>query len=148
MLTDAEIALPAVRETRVQWLLDIDGVSVDIRGRLDGIDAFEVTDHKTGASFDPERLLSAWQWRIYLCMTSRRIFRWVHYTLRPRRGIPHYDVTEFNVLRAYLQPHTEADCRAKLAEFVRFALDNELYTGPTQHETEPPAEPVSFAGMV
>lgn len=148
VLTDAEIALPPVRETRVQWLLDVDGVSVDIRGRLDGIDAHEVTDHKTGASFDPERLLSAWQWRIYLCMTARRIFRWNHFTLRQRRGLPHYDVVEVNTLRAYLQPHTEAEVRAMLAEFARFALAHELYTGPTAPPAEPVEDPVGFADMV
>lgn len=148
VLTDAEISLPPVRETRVQWLLDVDGVSVDIRGRLDGIDAHEVTDYKTGAAFDPERLLSTWQWRIYLCMTSRRVFRWTHFTLRPRRGLPHYDVLEVNTLRAYLQPHTEAEVSAMLAEYVRFAIAHELYTGPTGPEPEPQEEPVSFADMV
>ena len=148
VLADAEIALPPVRETRVQWLLDVDGVSVEVRGRLDGIDAHEVTDHKTGAEFDPERLVSAWQWRIYLCMTARRIFRWNHFTLRPRRGLPHYDVTDVNTLRAYAQPHTESEVRAMLAEFVRFALAHELYTGPTAPPAEPQEDPVSFAEMV
>lgn len=148
VLTDAEISVPDARETRAQWLLDVDGVSVEVRGRLDGIDAFEVTDHKTGAAFDPERLLSAWQWRIYLCMTGRQRFRWCHYTLRQRAGLPHYDVTEVNTLRAYLQPHTEAEVRAKLAEFVRFALAHDLYTGPTAPPAEPQEEPISWEAMV
>mgnify|MGYP001806348420 CR=1 FL=1 len=148
VLCEAEISLPDVCEVRVQWLLDVDGVSIEVRGRLDGIDAFEVTDHKTGASFDPERMMSAWQWRIYLCMTGRAVFRWNHFTLRQRAGLPHYDVTEVNVLRAYLPPHPEAEVRATLAEFVQFALAHELYTGPTAPPAEPQEEPISWEAMV
>ena len=53
-----------------------------------------------------------------------------------------------NTLRAYLQPHTEAEVRAMLAAFVRFALAHELYTGPTAPPSEQQEDPVSFADMV
>jgi hypothetical protein len=149
-LLDAELSLPSVRESRAQWRIDADGIDVELRGRLDGIDASEeATDHKSGARFDPGRLLDKWQWRIYLCMTGRPVFRWNHFTVRRRyASLPHYDVIELNQLQAWRQSHTERRVRETVAEFAHFAVRHALYTGPTRPESEPQEEPIAWEAMV
>ncbi len=144
---DATADQSPVRECRIEWAFPagaIAPVQVTIAGRVDGMDAAEVRDHKTGAQFDPEARFVKWQWRIYLAIADRPRFRWDYWTLR-QLGPQVYDVTAHDVLTTYAPPGNSAAVRAILAEFVAFALEHDLYTGPT---SEPIEEPEPMESMV
>lgn len=72
---DAELSLPPVREMFVSKKLVVDGIEVELRGKVDGDDGLTVYDHKAASRFDAEKYAQDYQWRAYLLMTGRKRFQ-------------------------------------------------------------------------
>ena len=132
----AELELPAMREIPLSREYRVAGRTVELRGRVDGWDAYTVDDHKATSRFDPEPLVESLQWRFYLDMTGARRFRWNVFTVqepRPAR-VPRgtselaewaaadeptpWRVTALDRLEQWRYPGMERDCVSALEEFV------------------------------
>jgi len=105
---DCECTLPSVRELKIKK----DYPGLQVRGRIDGIYGDEITDYKTTAQFDPERLLEGYQWRFYLDMMGCSRFVWKVFVLSEQDG--YYKVIQYHELSQHRYAGLEKDC-AKLA---------------------------------
>lgn len=114
---DCECALPKIRELRI----DKQYGDLLVRGRIDGLHGVEVTDYKTTAQFDPERLMEGYQWRFYLDMLASDEFIWKVFVLAEDAG--YYRVTQFHELSQRRYPDMEADCKKLVNEFYEFVTN-------------------------
>ena len=68
-----EIELPFLKEMRLARQYG----DLTVSGQVDGIDGLTVTDYKTTGSFDADRYLESYQWRLYLDIASCTRFRYL-----------------------------------------------------------------------
>jgi hypothetical protein len=113
--------------------LDIHELSVEkyygdllVRGRVDGLNGKEITDYKTTSQFDPDRLMSGYQWKYYLDMMECDHFKWEAFVLAERGyndGQYCYEVTQHHTLRQNRYPELAADCAQLAREYSDFAKE-------------------------
>lgn len=75
---DTEIQLPVIRESWVRGIF----AGVDVRGKVDAIDAISVHDHKFTSQVDIDKYMSSMQWKMYLLMTERDRFVYNLFTVK------------------------------------------------------------------
>jgi hypothetical protein len=77
-IVKADLVLPVtpIRELRAHKVYMVDGEPIGITGMVDVIEGLRVEDHKTTATFTPERYLEGYQWRLYLDIFEAMHFRW------------------------------------------------------------------------
>ena len=121
--TDAIIDLAEIRElkTTAEWM--IDGTPVTLVGKVDGIHGKRIDDHKTtSSSFDAEKYLNTFQWRIYLELFKADVFLWNVFELKQdAKNWKHYVIRDVHQLQAYRYPGMRQDIEDELRLFVDFA---------------------------
>lgn len=118
---DAEIALPEIRELKVEREI-VDGVTVV--GKVDAAEGKRVEDHKTSNRFDPERYQDSIQWKAYLTLLEANEFIYnVFVIYAPTKAMPDnlYRVMEFHRLPLYRYPGMDEDVRRAVTEYRDFA---------------------------
>ncbi len=118
ILCDISLELPPVRELSI----DKDYNGLLVRGRIDGMRGLCVTDYKTTEQFDPDRLMTGYQWRYYLDMLDCDTFTWKVFVIRQYGDPMHYDVYQEHTLVQKRYPQLRRDCAA-LAEDYRVFLE-------------------------
>lgn len=119
LLPDAEMTLPAIRETRAYHAYG----GLTVTGQVDAIEGRVVYDHKTTAKFDPERYLDGYQWRFYLDLFGADEFRWNVFVMKEIEPAV-YQVSAPHLLSAYRYPGLAADCNALAADYLDFAHEH------------------------
>lgn len=117
---DVTVALPQLQEIPVS--LSYGGLLV--RGRCDAITGHSVTDFKTTEQFDPDRLMSGYQWRLYLDMTGCDVFRWLVFVIREADDPLTYTVVDFHELVQRRYPDLHKDCERLAREYAEFAKEH------------------------
>lgn len=117
-----EIDLPPIREIKATREYIVGDVAVTLVGKVDGVFGRRIDDHKLTGSFDAERYLSGYQWRIYLEIFGADEFRWNVFegaasTVSHRQ----WRVRSLHKLPAYRYPGIAADVERQVAAFVEFA---------------------------
>lgn len=118
---DAEIALPRIRELKLEKVYMIDGVTVTLVGKVDALEGLTVYDHKTTSRFDAETYADAIQWRAYLDMFGAN--RFVYNVFETTQKDDVRIVKDFHPLTFYRYPMLSADVLAALTDFVGFARE-------------------------
>lgn len=130
---DVELTLPEHREERLRGRIG----GLDLTGRVDGRTGSTVVDYKTTRSFNPERLLTGYPWRLYLALTGAWVFTWHVFELKrtgPPPGVAEdmfgdpdlrplttYQVRAHHRLTQYAYPELLADCHRVGRRFADFA---------------------------
>src|ERR1700736_4912097 len=94
MLCEVQLVLPTARELSIEKEYG----DLLVRGRVDGLSGRTVTDYKTTAQFDADRLMEGYQWRYYLDMLDCDTFHWQVFVLSQYGEPGHYDVTQTHTL--------------------------------------------------
>lgn len=118
---DEEVALPPVRELRGRKTYDIDGVEVELRGKVDGLDGRTIWDHKLTKTFDVEKYVDAWQWRAYLSIFDCDHMRYSIFIRGAAKDDKPIPLKDFHALDFYRYPEMESDLMGALREYVNFA---------------------------
>lgn len=118
---DESIALPPVRELFGSKVFEVDGVEVELRGKVDGLDGKTVWDHKLTKRFDVEKYANAFQWRAYLSIFNCDHFRYSVFVRGNPRGDKPIPLNDFHALDFYRYPDLELDLVEGIRDFVRFA---------------------------
>ena len=136
--TDAEIALPVIREMKATREYLIDDVQVTLVGKVDAIHGRRIDDHKFTAKFDPDRYLDSYQWRIYLEVFGADTFRWNIFEAREDSN-KSYVIRNMHPLTMHRYPGMGADVERELGEFVRFARHHlpESFNAPPRAPHDP-----------
>lgn len=117
-LPDCELELPMVRELRCYLRYG----PLNVTGQVDALYGLRVVDHKTTANFSADGYLEGCQWRFYLDIFGRDIFRWNVFEITPDRKIPKtYYVEPPHILEQRRYPGMHADCEALALDFYEFA---------------------------
>jgi hypothetical protein len=122
-LTDAELAIPSIRELRASKTYMVDGEPITITGQVDTLEGRRVEDHKTTGRFDPERYLDGYQWRLYLDIFGADHFRWNVFEIAPTSDPAHWDVRNHHTLEQFRYPAMPADCEKLVTEFAHFVRE-------------------------
>jgi hypothetical protein len=95
-----------------------------VTGRVDSCIGRTVIDYKTGAQFDPDRLLSSYQWRFYLDAVPAAVgFQWKFFKLMEMDDLHEFMVTEYHEMGQSWYPELHSDCRYLAHEYWEFAKD-------------------------
>jgi hypothetical protein len=116
ILCEIQLALPPVRELPIEKRYG----DLLIRGRVDGLSGKTVTDYKTTAQFDADRLMEGYQWRFYLDMLDCDTFTWKVFVLSQYGKPGHYDVTQAHELTQKRYPGLHGDCERLAADYLQF----------------------------
>jgi hypothetical protein len=116
-LKDCEIELAPLRELQVSKYYG----NLRVRGRVDATTGPLVTDYKSVQQFDADRLISSFQWRLYLDMTGADRFRWNVFVLSETDDPKLYIVSEFHRLEQRRYPELAADCASLARDYLQFA---------------------------
>lgn len=117
ILCEIELALPDVRELSIEKSYG----DLLVRGRIDGLRGKTITDYKTTAQFDADRLMEGFQWRFYLDMLECETFTWKVFVLSQYGKPGHYDVTQTHELKQKRYPGLEDDCHRLAMDYLEFA---------------------------
>lgn len=119
-LADTEIFLPRQRELKLSRHYG----ELQIRGRVDAINGLVVYDHKSTSQFEPERLMSGYQWRYYLDMANADVFRWNVMVIKETDDPKIYLVIDSHWLSQYRYPELHADCERLAGAYLDFAKEH------------------------
>jgi len=115
--SDISIYLPPIREMRISKQY----AGLEVRGRVDGVLGHNtVLDYKSTGQFDPERLLSGFQWRFYLDMLGMEHFAWKVLVIRETETPFHFDVIDAHDLTQHRYEGIERECAALAEDFSAF----------------------------
>lgn len=117
---DCEIELMPAREL---WLSKQYGELL-VRGRVDATTGPMVLDFKSTTQFDPDRLMSGYQWRFYLDMTGADLFRWDVFVLKETDDPKVYSVGDFHRLEQRRYPELARDCESLAQDYAQFAKEH------------------------
>jgi hypothetical protein len=121
---DGDVSLAPIRELSGRKDYVIDGQVVTLRGRVDGMDALTVYDHKLTKNFDAQRYADRYQWRCYLSIfgASRFIYNlFIGEKAGESDAGIEWDVYDFHTLTFYRYPELESDVIRELGRYVEFA---------------------------
>lgn len=117
---DGALDLPRIREMKATRDYDIDGCTLTVVGKVDGIHGRRVDDHKFTSRYDAERYLNSYQWRIYLDIFEANEFRWNIFEGREAQS-KRYVISHFHQLGTHAYPDMHADVEKALSAFLGFA---------------------------
>jgi hypothetical protein len=113
---DIELVKPDCCELPIS--MDYGGLVVT--GRVDAVFGSMVYDHKTTAQFDPDRLMSGYQWRYYLDILGVNRFAWNVFVMK-EVDFKEYKITDFHVLEQRRYPELHLDCMNMATKYRQFA---------------------------
>lgn len=119
---DGEFDIPVIREIKATKEYQIGDVVVTLVGKVDAVLGRRIDDHKLTGSFDAERYLAGYQWRIYLDMFDADEFRWNVFEGAEIAGQERvWKVRSMHPLRMHRYPGMADDVARQVAAFVDFA---------------------------
>lgn len=119
---DAELDLPTVREIKATREYRIGDVVVTLVGKVDAVLGKRIDDHKLTGSYDAERFMAGYQWRIYLEVFGADEFRWNIFEgaeIANQERV--WKVRSLHKLTMHRYPGMAADVERQVAAFVDFA---------------------------
>lgn len=116
ILCEVELIQPDARELAIAKKYG----DLMVSGRIDTIFGATVYDHKTTAQFDPDRLMSGYQWRFYLDILEVERFVWNVFVMRELDPL-HYAITDFHALEQKRYPRLAKDCDLLAKRYLEFA---------------------------
>lgn len=114
---DCEMELPAIRELPIEKQYG----DLLVRGRVDAMIGNGIVDYKSTQSFDADRLMEGYQWRLYLDMTGCECFTWKVFVIGEMGFPQQYEVIQVHELTQYRYPGISDDCSRLAREFYHFA---------------------------
>lgn len=121
----AEVRLPDIREVKGERVYIVAGCAVTLVGKVDALHGTVVIDHKTTSSFEAEKFLSTYQWRVYLDVFDAHCFIWLVFEMHEAKDAERtYEVRQVHPLAQYRYPAMREDVERLLAEFVEFAREH------------------------
>ena len=122
---DFELGVTAIKEMRHSKAYMVDGQPIEISGQIDALHGKRIEDHKTTKSFDPDRFLDGYQWRLYLDIFGCDHFRWNVFVVSNTKKHPNvYNVKEMHTLEQYRYPTLADDCQNMVEQFARFVREH------------------------
>jgi len=129
---EATLPLQPLREIKAEKEYIINGTSVMLVGKVDGMDGLAIDDHKfTTSYFTPDRYFDAYQWRLYLDIYEANRFKYNIFIGKGlgkegkietgSDGIARVKLTDFVPFPLVRYPELHADCLRVLGEYVEFA---------------------------
>lgn len=123
---DAAIALPSVREMKVEEVIQTPSGAVTLVGKVDGLDGITVRDQKLSDSLDAEsRYVDSLQWRAYLMMFGARRFIYDVFVGRVDEAKRVITVREYHPLTFYAYPEMRADVERAVGELAEVVTTNQ-----------------------
>lgn len=120
--SDDEIELPDIRELKATRDYTVDGCTVTLVGKVDGLHGRRVDDHKFTSRYDAERFMGSYQWRVYLDIFDADEFRWnIFEGYADRDGPQRYVINAVHQLRMHRYPGMHDDLIRELRTFIEFA---------------------------
>lgn len=120
---DDELDLPDIRELKATREYRIGDVVVTLVGKVDGVLGRRIDDHKLTGSYDAERYMAGYQWRIYLEVFGADEFRWNIFEGAEVANTDRvWKVRALHKLTMHRYPGIAADVEREVAAFVEFAL--------------------------
>lgn len=119
---DAELDLPTVREIKATREYRVGDVMVTLVGKVDAVLGKRIDDHKLTGSYDAERFMAGYQWRIYLEVFGADEFRWNIFEgaeIANQERV--WKVRSLHKLTMHRYPGMAADVERQVAAFVDFA---------------------------
>ena len=119
---DISIALPTIRELKVEREIPVQGLTVTLVGKVDAMFGTTIYDHKTAGKFDADKIeqfSDSYQWRMYLWQLDADRFVWNVFVTSPL-GPQEYSIDDFHLLAQCRYRGMAEDCAAKLNEFLDF----------------------------
>jgi hypothetical protein len=115
------LALPEVREIKLEVLMVVAGFAATVVGVLDAQRGNGAYDHKLTARFDAERYADSYQWRCYLSWFG---FDWFTYNVfeayQPAAEPDLYIVRNLHPLTFTRYPELETDVARVARDYVHF----------------------------
>lgn len=119
---DAEIKLPQLREVRAGKKYDVDGVTVTLSGKCDGISGTTIVDHKLTFRPNPESYFGSYQWRAYLDIFDADTFTYHLYHATEKDGV--VTIKDVSTLNMYRYPGMNKDLTEGISALVWFIKNN------------------------
>lgn len=119
---DCSIRLPQIREIRASKTYRVNGVEVDLSGKVDGIDIPVVTDHKLTFNCNLENYFASYQWRAYLDIFNADKFVYYVYSATQKGNTVFInDVSEVSM---YRYPEMQSDLLYGVSGLLNFMKNN------------------------
>lgn len=119
---DAELDLPSIREIKATRDYRVGDVLVTLVGKVDAVLGKRIDDHKLTGSYDAERFMAGYQWRIYLEVFGADKFRWnIFEGADVAGGDRVWKIRALHKLTMHRYPGMAADVERQVAAFVDFA---------------------------
>jgi len=116
---DAAVALPALRELKVEEVFQTSSGPVTLVGKLDGIEGIDVHDQKLTDSLDVEgNYIDSLQWRAYLAMLGAKRFVYDIFVGRVSEREEVVTVSGYHRLVFYSYPNIRADVERAVGELA------------------------------
>lgn len=112
---DCVVQVPTLKELEITKQYG----DLTVVGHTDGIIGKEVIDYKTTQQFDPDRLMSGYQWRYYLDMLDCDSFCWQVFVVRDFGPPGTYEVKDVHTLRQKRYPGLHDDCLRLANEYAQ-----------------------------
>lgn len=117
---DIELSLSPIRELKLEKQYG----GLTVRGRVDDLNGKTVTDYKSTASFDADRMWEGFQWRYYLDMADCDTFIWKVFVMTPLLH-REYSVIQYHELKQHRYEKLHEECEKLATDFLQFARDLE-----------------------
>jgi hypothetical protein len=120
---DLSIELPPIKELKGVKVYNAGGVEVTLVGVVDGMQGNTAIDYKLTARPNPERLVDAYQWRIYVVLFNLFRFDYIlcHADKTDKQEIT---IKAIDRLPLYRYPNIEKDVADMVTQFTAFILIN------------------------
>lgn len=117
-----DLDIPPLREVKATRDYRVGDVLVTLVGKVDGILGRRIDDHKLTGSFDAERFMAGYQWRIYLDVFDADEFRWNVFEGAEIAGQERvWKVRSLHKLTMHRYPGMEDDVHRQVEALVDFA---------------------------
>ncbi|MDR0219229.1 MAG: hypothetical protein LBI71_10155 [Enterobacteriaceae bacterium] len=118
---DGELALPDIRERKLEKPFVVDGEPVTFVGVVDAMDTTTIYDHKLTAQLNPENYTDSMQWRCYLDWFGLSRFTYnLFHKYQPAREPGLYKIKEFMPVTFYSYPDIHSDVMNVASGLVQF----------------------------
>lgn len=122
---DVELSPSPIRELSLEKQYG----DLTVRGRVDDLRGRTITDYKSTASFDADRLLEGFQWRYYLDMADCDTFIWKVFVMTPLL-YQEYSVIQYHELKQHRYEKLHEECAQLADDFLGFVRELEYSNIP------------------
>lgn len=118
---EGELALPVLREVKLEKVVNIRGIPVTLVGVVDAMEARRIYDHKLTGRIDAENYTDSLQWRAYLEWFEADLFTYNLFEKYEPAGEPGtFVIKSFAPIDFFRYPGMHLDVQDAVLEFVDF----------------------------